>query len=542
MTSATPGIQRRRWRAPRENNGWVVEPSLAEAGDVAAANREHLQSISVSIAGMPLSELRARTRDRIARRAEQSCQMCSRGLHSLNGLWFACGHQPLLAHAGVWVKNIAASALAKHHGGASFNLIVDNDLIGRRAVTIPQQVHGEPRMVSVPFDAPMPPGPGEEAHVQDVSQFESFGDQITQRIEDDWGYAPLIKKFWPTAVEMTKSGKGLVSALSAVRMALEHAHGMGNCEATVSCISQSEEFLIFVRHLAANAAQFRESHNRRLTEYRSANRIRSRSHPVPELAMNGDWCELPFWVWRAGETVRARVFARTTGGSLQLSDGQTPFVSMPDDSGAISDLQALAEQGIRLRPRALTTTLFIRLFLADLFIHGIGGAKYDELTDAIAADFFGIEMPAFMTMTASQWLPLGAPDASACGDWRVANRSLRDARFNAERLVHGEQSSPLATEKQELIQTLLRARENGRPARSIRRETARRLREVEERLAQLAGGQTLQLSEDLKDAERRLAANAVLMNREFPAVLHPESAYAAWVEHIRMAITDGSAH
>ncbi len=34
-------------------------------------------------------------------------------------------------------------------------------------------------------------------------------------------------------------------------------------------------------------------------------------------------------------------------------------------------------------PRALTTTLFLRTFIADLFIHGIGGGQYDRLTDRI---------------------------------------------------------------------------------------------------------------------------------------------------------------
>ena len=48
-----------------------------------------------------------------------------------------------------------------------------------------------------------------------------------------------------------------------------------------------------------------------------------------------------------------------------------------------------------LRPRALTLTLFARLCLGDFFIHGIGGGKYDEVTDAIIRDYFGVEPPAY---------------------------------------------------------------------------------------------------------------------------------------------------
>ena len=41
------------------------------------------------------------------------------------------------------------------------------------------------------------------------------------------------------------------------------------------------------------------------------------------------------------------------------------------------------EAGNKIRPRAITTTMFSRLFFSDVFIHGIGGAKYDTITDEI---------------------------------------------------------------------------------------------------------------------------------------------------------------
>ena len=57
---------------------------------------------------------------------------------------------------------------------------------------------------------------------------------------------------------------------------------------------------------------------------------------------------------------------------------------------AVERLRELPAGSIRLRTRALTTTMFSRFLLGDLFIHGIGGAKYDELGDEIARRFFGI--------------------------------------------------------------------------------------------------------------------------------------------------------
>ena len=43
--------------------------------------------------------------------------------------------------------------------------------------------------------------------------------------------------------------------------------------------------------------------------------------------------------------------------------------------------------------------MFARLAVADLFIHGIGGAKYDELTDAIGERFFGIQLRPYMVVS-----------------------------------------------------------------------------------------------------------------------------------------------
>ena len=50
--------------------------------------------------------------------------------------------------------------------------------------------------------------------------------------------------------------------------------------------------------------------------------------------------------------------------------------------------------------------MFSRFLLGDLFIHGIGGAKYDELGDEISRRFFGIEPPGFLTVSMTLWLGL----------------------------------------------------------------------------------------------------------------------------------------
>ena len=111
-------------------------------------------------------------------------------------------------------------------------------------------------------------------------------------------------------------------------------------------------------------------------------------------------------------------------------------------------LRELAARKVRLRTCALTTTLFSRFLLGDLFIHGIGGAKYDELGDEIARRFFGIEPPGFLTVSMTLWLGLPSEPATR-QDLSGIERALRDLQFNPDRHL----SEPLDDEIRKIIET-----------------------------------------------------------------------------------------
>jgi hypothetical protein len=554
VTDATAQLLRRRWQAPRTDGGLLEGPRLADAGEVAARNREILLQSSVVIDGQPLASLRAKARAEAILSGRQFLKDLSGGrfaatatccCHSdfdqrvRDSLWFVSGHQPVLAHAGVWVKNIAAAVLAEKHGGLGANLIVDQDVISSRAMSVPLGPMDAPRMSSVAFDEPAGARPGEEVVIGDRTLFSQFGETVAEIIRREWNYTPLIEDPWQAGIaEANASGK-LTRALSAVRIALERQHGLTNAEVELSDLSRSTSFLHFFRHVAIHAEEFRDSYNRRLADYRRVNRIRSTSHPVPDLAREGEAHELPFWWWREGDMHRRRVFVRWCGDSIELSDGSEVFgvfSSAESREGAddrIADLREMLTCGVRLRPRALATTLFSRLCLADLFIHGIGGAKYDEMTDALGEEFFGLEMPAYLTLTGTWWLPLGGGYPMASDDWRAAQRAVRDAQYNAEKFVDGN-AGPLVDEKQRLVAALKELKADGR--RAARRDVARQLRTVEQQLAARVVHRVPGRVDERRRLEGLLSANRVLRSREFAAVLHPMSSYREWLTRIRDAV------
>ena len=270
--------------------------------------------------------------------------------------------------------------------------------------------------------------------------------------------------------EMTK----WAAEFSARRIEAERRWGCENRELTVSALSQFTTFRRFASHIVANLPQFRTSYNRAVAEYRTVHGIKSKSHPVPDLGED----ELPFWEFTATGRIRA-----------------TP--ATPPE---------------RRRPRALTLTLFVRLCLADWFIHGIGGGKYDEVTDAILSDFFGLEPPAFQVVTGTLYLPTqGFPGTK--DDVAVLELKLRRLYWNPEYFLPNDHPSRLEKWR------LTAEKPNGRTA--VRRWFAR-LRELNAEMRLTVTDQVVEVERDLAIARAEVAANAILRRRDFAWVLYPE--------------------
>jgi hypothetical protein len=441
-----------------------------------------------------------------------------------HGPFFITGHQPQLQHPGVWVKNVAVSNLARHHDGVGINFIVDNDLAGPSMIRVPAGPSDDPRFIEIPFDQPQATQPWEERHLADRSLFSSFAERIAAALTP-WNIAPVLAEMWPDAMAMAACCSRIADCLSACRIAQERRWGLGNLELPISRLCGTEAFLSFTAHLCRDAARFRDAHNAAVHDYRQRYRVRNSRHPVPDLETRGALIEAPFWYWEAGATDRNRLFVRLENDRMELFAGDHFLfhsASIEDDVPALMRLQ---KQG-RLRPRALSTTLFARLALADLFIHGIGGARYDEITDRLIASFFQCPVPKFFTLTATLRLPLPAFDVDS-RDLEQALQQQRDFRFHAETFLDGDRADALRERKTELIELARAFREKNLPKSERRRIRGERrqwhfeLKRVEEELADLAPAQQQRAAERVTQLRAALKANEVLKSREFAACLFP---------------------
>lgn len=533
--AVTSSARRSQFRVPRHDRSLLTVPPWSEVPRLVLRNASRLSELSQSIGGTALASLRAAARTEILHAAvDYTCELTGTTFPGpLTGPLIVTGHQPELFHAGVWAKNFAAAGAARVTRGIALNLIIDNDTVSSRQIRVPLGSRTHPMLTSVPFDTSQPQQPWEEARIADLACFQSFGQRVTEQIQSAWHYEPLAHTAWPVAREHSAQSGSLVNALVACRHAIERNFGVSVLEVPMSRVCQTPSFTRFAAALLLELPAVHADYNAAVTGYRQSHRLRSTTHPVPRLENHDGWLEAPFWVWRSGSQRRERPFVRRQGKFLALRAGETLLAEFPATTdGVATGLLELPERNLRLRTRALTTTLFARLVLADLFLHGIGGAKYDEMTDQIVAKWLNVEPPPFATVSATVHLPLATPFGVTPDALRKLDHSVTDFRFNPERAGGGisEDLMPLVAEKQQLIAGL-----------GGRRPTRQEHRRLESLRIAIAAGRQERLA-DLQAAQRRChaewAADQILTSREFSWCLHSSDRLQAFFgENL---LTDGT--
>jgi hypothetical protein len=510
-------------RAPKDDGAVLAEPPLTEAGELIARNRRLLNAVGGELLGRPWSDLRREARLTAVAVARNYLAIGDEPVPELSNVdsLILAGHQPELFHSGVWVKNFALAGMARRHGVAALNLVVDNDTVKSTSLRLPSPATDAlawPHTVTVAFDRWTGEIPYEERPILDHEEFATFAARAGRALAG-WQYEPLLTSFWREALRQSERTPLLGECFARTRRTWERRWGCRNLEVPVSELCQTSAFDWFACHLLSELPRFHAIYNDCVHDYRRSHGIRSRNHPVPDLAVDGDWLESPFWGWRSGSARRGRLFARVRSGGIDLRSDSEIWPSLPPCNvrTAQPSLAALRAEGCKIRSRALTNTLYARLFLGDLFVHGIGGGKYDELSDLIIRRFYEIEPPAFIVLTATRLLPLPRfpVDAAAC---HRIQRALRDAHWNPQRHL----PSPDA-ELQKLIAERDSWTRRQPTDKNGRRERFRALRALSDRLRQPLEGQERQLREELETSSRQLEANEVLARRDYSFVLYPEA-------------------
>jgi hypothetical protein len=491
----------------------------------ARGSRSALDAVTVLVAGVPLGELR-----RMARR--EAVDLAVRYTDGLGvappavttELVLGTGHQPVLVHPGIWIKYLALARLVPADG-IGLNLIVDTDAADDITAEVPRDdgrlrrdrlvlAQGGP---DVPFEAiPAPTG----------AQWRVFLEAIDARLGTIG--EPSIMEGWTRARGLTPpdAAPGVAGAVTAVRRRLEGPRPY--LDLPVSLLAGTRAFRRFAFAILSDARRFAEVYNACLAGYREHYGVRTAAQPFPDLAVNDRRVESPFWHVSGGR--RRPLFVDPAGRRLMAGDHDAGVLPGDPEDGAFAQ--------VPIRPRALTLTAFARLAVTDLFIHGIGGGRYDRATDAIVRVFFGIAPPLYATVTATLFLPFiggGRRDAER----QRLRRLLLDLQHNPDRFLEGDGAHrALIQEKWELIRTLEGA---GALTRRERRAATQRIREVNQVLGTTVAGRIAEAQEALQRLNRHEEDAEVTAYRGYPFLLHRVEDVDALVDALATAHADALA-
>jgi hypothetical protein len=490
-----------RWKAPSDDGEILIWPAADQLlADTRENSRRFSTCSSARVQNVPLPEVRHRLRE-------------SLGYENGRTL-IATGHQAELHHSGVWAKNALIDAVATNLDGRGVHFAVDTD----------EPKHLELRWPggSVPLtDDPgshraawsgvvRPPTP---AHLDDVQKTFS---QAAAR----WNFKPMVPDFLTLLAPRSANGGNLPVALTDSLQEFDGELGLRYDAKIVSPICLSEPYLLFVHHVLARAGEFAAHYIDALAQYRRRNKIKDLGRPMPDLKVSGDACEVPFWLdsLTAGSRFRASVVPVEGKWALRNESGD-PFLFDASTDGwtAAAALSTwLRERNLRLSPRALTLTAVLRLFVADQFIHGIGGGQYDQVLDTLISTHFGIEPPRFSVTTATLFFPEALGQPRACLPCIVRE---------GHRLKH----SVLGEKKMQLVHQIA-ALPRGSYDRS------KLFYQMHDLLTAAGNSDPIkQWEQRLRDAEQQVLADRVLFDRELFYAIQPRDRLTTLINRYRQS-------
>lgn len=424
------------------------------------------------------------------------------------------GHQPELFHPGVWVKDFVVQRMSEELPALGIDLVVDTDAAGRVELVTPC-LSPEVGVCRVPLAEALEDAAYAQVPVPDRARRAAFREAGLEALATLT--APALARHFAAFADaldaMADRVDDIGSLLTAARRVYEGPAGTDYLELPVSIQARTPSMRHFCATLLTDADRFRRLTNAALAEYRQRTGTRSVAQPFPDLDRSNDRTEVPFWLLAGGTRMPLHV-----DGRQRLWAGDSAVAEL--GATAESATAALEREDLLVAPKALALTLFERLFVADLFVHGTGGGRYDRVTDAIVREYYGIEPPAFVVTSMTLLLPLGCPittDAEVAALEQRLHRIehnpdqvLGDVEFDT--VDERSRAEELASRKAALVAAI------SAPG-ADRKTLGARIRQVNAELAELLSPLTDDVRASLARVRSSREASAVLTDRTYPYCL-----------------------
>ena len=325
------------------------------------------------------------------------------------------GHQPIFYTPGILMKDLLADAVARESGGHALNIIVDTD---EEEISFTSPDLKNNRLIKNRLDLNRTGVP---------LKFQKLAAERKNRMHRMLGDLELrmsaivspavtgqVRKWISRTKDIVSDSEMVLDPGVRLREAWERENSVRLTSIYASDLVKSRAFSVFVKMIQDNSTAFRAAYNQALHDYRKEHRIKNMAQPLPDL--DGETGELPFWAI--------------------MGERRTPFTEFMDPDR------------YDIYPRAVAMTLFCRIFLCDLFIHGRGGGRYDLITDRIFTEFFDCEAAPFSVASATLAVESRADYAVESRSRFEILRDLRAFQFDPTRFLSPQHSIRLEKEEQ----------------------------------------------------------------------------------------------
>ncbi len=407
------------------------------------------------------------------------------------------GHQPVIFHSGLTFKYQATEDFAVRHNMMAVAVVIDTDEGDAGSFSIPacdlsQQlpknsaVSSMPRLTSKSATLAQTPGLYSGSRLKPGSalsaEFATLQNQLRGCGQD--AAAAAFRVVGEQYVSLSETSPSRFSTMEANLISRWNA-GIGGrmLELPLSAICSFPEFIRFIAPILERPFEFAECYNKNLTSFRAEHRIRNEANPFPNLAIERNWCELPFWVINHSAGTRHVLQIRREPDGLALECNGERLTSL--QTGQVAEaITSLLFGGQQLVPRGALITATLRLLFSDLFIHGTGGGKYDPCTDGLIRSWWSVDPSPFAVASASRYL--FADERTHLLSLQQIESQLRDMQYNPQRFLGTNVfSSALETklmsllnQKETAVGQMKTARETGVSAKDIGREIQRLTDEI----------------------------------------------------------------
>jgi len=533
-------MERRVLKVP-QNKQIFFSYSVDKISSLLEENEKIFGQYSFTILNQPFKEVRGNSRKEVVGRALRFSKKFDSNIgEKINPAYqyiIQSGHQPVFFHPGIWIKNIFLNELLKSpllDRCLGLNIILDNDICKDLNFSLPTlSPTGNLKLERVNFLSPTftPNLPFEEYLCPSLELITKFNRDITRRLKPlESENKDILNNFKYFARCLGDSSRlcsqnykkaNLGELLGLARRLCEKKIEPTYLEIPFSQICSSDEFLSFFLEITENIESFSKIYNNKLDEYRKLFKIRNRAHPSPNLIIKENLTEIPFWIWKEGDQRRKIFILEEEERNYLYNDSYGKIFLMEKDGlKSLSSLKKiLKEKKLKIRPKALLLTLYNRLFISDLFVHGLGGAKYDLVTDEIIREFFKVEPPHFLVVSCTLYLNFKSSPVTSDSKISALKKKIRDLEFNPERYVdelsltkkEEIQIGKLAEKKTELIKKI-----TGVLTSVEKRKISEEIKAINNFMVEKVRPLKYELNKKLEDKEEKMKQSKVYTFREFP--------------------------